>query len=48
MSDIGWMVLENIAILAVICFLVWSTGSGWWVLLVLGMNSFTRKQKGTE
>ena len=39
MNDFGWAVIENIAILAAICFLVWLTNSYWWVLLVLFMNS---------
>ncbi len=40
MSDVAWAVLENIAILSAICFLVWLTSSGWWVLLVLLCNRF--------
>ena len=34
-----WAALENIAILAAICFLVWVTGSGWWALLMLFCNT---------
>lgn len=45
MSPIGWAVLENIAILAAICFLVWFTESAWWALLVLGMNNIKYSSK---
>lgn len=38
MSNFGWAVIENIAILAAICFLVWLTESGWWALLAMFMN----------
>ena len=38
MTDWGWAVVENIALLAAMCFLVWLTGSGWWVLLLLFAN----------
>ena len=50
MSDLGWAVLENVAILAAICFLVWLTESAWWALLVLGMNNFkiTKNATGTD
>lgn len=30
--------IENIAILAAVCFLVWATDSGWWALLMLWVN----------
>lgn len=33
-----WAYIENVAILAVMAFLVWATGSGWWVLLLLLAN----------
>ena len=46
MSAYGWAVLENIAILAAICLLVWLTGSGWWALLTLFMN--IRRDKGVK
>ena len=38
MNDKSWLIIENIAILVAVCFLVWATGSGWWALLILGMN----------
>ncbi len=44
MSSFGWMVIENIAILASVCFLVWLTGSGWWVLMAMFMNMRTYKK----
>jgi len=34
-----WAFIENICILAAVCFLVWLTGSGCWVLLTLMANS---------
>jgi hypothetical protein len=40
MNNLGWAVLENIALLAASCFLIWLTGSGWWVLLLMFMNQF--------
>ena len=48
MSDLGWAVLENIAILAAICFLVWLTESAWWALLVIGMNTFKVNKNATR
>lgn len=39
MSPIGWAVMENIALLAALCFLVWFTDSWWWALILLFMNS---------
>jgi hypothetical protein len=38
MTDYGWLVLENVALLGAMCFLVWLTGSYWWVLLLLFTN----------
>ena len=43
MSNFGWAVIENIAILGAICFLVWLTESAWWVLLAMFMNMRTDK-----
>jgi len=43
-SDIIWYTIENIAILVAICFLVWLTGSAWWVLLVFLMNMTTERK----
>jgi hypothetical protein len=43
MTDKKWPIIENIAILAAVCFLVWATGSGWWALLMLGMNYWSSK-----
>jgi len=48
MSDYGWVVIENISILAAICFLVWLTDSYWWALLVLFMNSTRLQVKSGE
>lgn len=39
MSRTAWLVLENIALLAAMCFLVWATGNGWWCLLALFLNT---------
>ena len=48
-TDIIWYTLENIVILVVICFLVWLTGSAWWVLLVFLMNvTSERKTKNAS
>lgn len=48
-SDMMWYTIENIVILAVICFLVWLTGSAWWVLLVFLMNvTSERKTKNAS
>lgn len=48
-TDIIWYTLENIVILVVICFLVWLTGSAWWVLLVFLMNATSeRKSKNAS
>ncbi len=44
MSNYGWLVLENIAILAAVCFLVWQTDSAWWVLLC-GFMNYIKKEK---
>jgi len=44
-TDIIWYTLENIVILVVICFLVWLTGSAWWVLLIFLMNNVTSERK---
>jgi hypothetical protein len=38
MTDYGWSIVENIALLAAMCFLVWLTGSGWWALMLLLAN----------
>lgn len=38
MTDWGWAVVENIALLAAMCFLVWFTDSVWWVLLLMFAN----------
>lgn len=46
-TDIIWYTLENIVILVVICFLVWLTGSAWWVLLVFLMN-VTSERKSND
>lgn len=43
-SDMIWYTIENIAILVAICFLVWLTGSAWWVLLVFLMNMTTERK----
>ena len=43
--DMMWYTVENIVILVVICFLVWLTGSAWWVLLVFLMNNVTSERK---
>ena len=48
MSDWAWAVVENIAVLVAICFLVWLTGSGWWALLVLFINTPTKKEKAND
>ena len=45
MSPLGWAVLENIAILAAICFLVWLTESAWWALLLFFMNNIRYKKE---
>lgn len=42
-SNPAWLYIENIAILAAICFLVWLTGSGWWALLLLACNTTTAR-----
>ena len=48
-SDMMWYTVENIVILVAICFLVWLTGSVWWVLLVFLMNTtFERKTKNAS
>ena len=44
-ADMMWYTIENIVILVVICFLVWLTGSAWWVLLVFLMNNVTSERK---
>lgn len=33
-----WAFIENIAIFAAICFLVWLTKSGWWALMLFFCN----------
>ena len=38
MTNFGWAFLENIALLAAICFLVWATGSSWWALMLVFLN----------
>ena len=38
MTDYGWSIVENIALLVAMCFLVWLTGSGWWALMLLWAN----------
>lgn len=45
MSDWGWAVLENIALLAAMCFLIWATNAYWWVLMLVFMNYPSRKDK---
>ena len=45
MTNYGWAILENIAILAAICFLVWASESAWWGVLVLFMNTTRAKVK---
>lgn len=44
------LVIENIALIAAMAFLVWATSSGWWVLLCLFGNSSSaiRAQYKTE
>ncbi len=42
MSNYGWAIVENVALLTAICFLVWLTGSGWWALLLL-LSNYTRR-----
>ena len=39
-----WYTVENCVILVAICFLVWLTGSAWWVLLVFLMNMTTERK----
>lgn|GEM_PF-3658093 len=46
--DIMWLTLENIVILCVICFLVWLTGSGWWILLAFFMNTTGERYRRTS
>jgi len=43
MSDFGWAVIENIALITAVCFLVWLTNNGWWALLCLGLNQRVKK-----
>jgi hypothetical protein len=43
MTNLGWMVLENIAILMTICFLCWYFDTGWWALLILALNKWHAK-----
>ena len=43
MTDFAWAVIENIAILCAACFLIWLTGSGWWILLCVLCNTGTAK-----
>ena len=43
-ADMMWYTIENIVILAVICFLVWLTGSAWWVLLVFLMKVVSERK----
>lgn len=33
-----WAYIENIAVLAAVCFLVWATKNGWWCLLLAWVN----------
>jgi hypothetical protein len=33
-----WLIIENIALFATMCFLIWLTSSSWWALLLLLMN----------
>ena len=43
-TDMMWYTVENCVILVAICFLVWLTGSAWWVLLVFLMNTTTERK----
>ena len=36
----AWPFIENIALLAAICLLVWLTDSAWWALLLVFMNTW--------
>ena len=44
MTKLGWLVLENIALLAAGCFLCWYFESGWGALLFLVMNKWSSKE----
>ena len=48
MSAWGWAIVENIALLAAMCFLVWHTDSAWWALLLIFLNYRTTKEKANE
>jgi hypothetical protein len=39
MHKVNWSVIENIGIVAAICFLLYATDTGWWWLLLLFMNT---------
>lgn len=43
-ADMMWYTVENCVILVAICFLVWLTGSVWWVLLIFLMNSTSERK----
>jgi hypothetical protein len=43
MTNLGWMVLENIVILMTVCFLCWYFDTGWWALLILVLNKWHAK-----
>jgi hypothetical protein len=35
MTLIKFAAISNVALLATICFLIWATGSCWWILLIV-------------
>jgi len=45
MNNWSWAVLDNIAVLAAMCFLIWLTDIYWWALLLLFIKYPTTKEK---
>ena len=44
MTKLGWLILENIAILATGAFLCWYFESGWGALLFSTLNQWSSKE----
>ena len=40
---LGWLILENIAILICMGFLIWYTENQWWWLMLLMLNKWSAK-----
>ena len=42
-STLKWLIIENIAILSCMCFLIWYTENQWWGLMLLMLNTCKAK-----